>query len=89
MAGYWFKPKTNGYGATPSNWKGWAALYVYAFFVTLAGFRLIAVPAKAQGLKGLQVLSGLAVIGALTVCFVAIARHKTDGEWRWRWRGKG
>jgi hypothetical protein len=25
MSDYWFKPKTRGYGATPANWKGWAA----------------------------------------------------------------
>ncbi|HEU4381635.1 MAG TPA: hypothetical protein VFR73_23945, partial [Hyphomicrobiaceae bacterium] len=25
MSDYWFKPKSHGYGATPANWKGWAA----------------------------------------------------------------
>jgi len=25
MSEYWFKPKSHGYGASPANWKGWAA----------------------------------------------------------------
>src|SRR5512136_2158304 len=29
MTEYWFKPKRNGYGATPTSWKGWAAAFAY------------------------------------------------------------
>ena len=25
MTSYWFKPHSYGYGATPANWRGWAA----------------------------------------------------------------
>ena len=35
MAEYWFKPRAYGYGATPSNWKGWAAIACYLAVVVV------------------------------------------------------
>ena len=28
--GYWFKPKSHGYGATPSTWQGWLATGLFS-----------------------------------------------------------
>ena len=29
MSDYWFRPKRYGHGASPANWKGWAAIAGY------------------------------------------------------------
>ena len=42
MSQYWFKPKTYGYGATPANWKGWAAVAGYVAVVTALTLPLLA-----------------------------------------------
>jgi len=41
MSQYWFKPKTYGYGATPSGWKGWAAVAIYAVRFAQPRFTLV------------------------------------------------
>ena len=45
MSQYWFKPKTYGYGATPANWKGWAAVAVYVAVILALTLPLLAWPA--------------------------------------------
>ncbi len=30
MTDPWFRPKSYGYGATPANWRGWAATAAFA-----------------------------------------------------------
>lgn len=73
----WFKPKRFGYGATPSNWKGWA-------FVGLFILVVVAVVAVTIA-KGLTALLTVLIILALTGAIIPFIKAKTDGEWRWRW----
>jgi hypothetical protein len=83
---FWFRPKTQGYGAYPANWKGWAAVIVFAL-VQLA----LVVGLLAPGTEWGQA-PGLTAVGAfmlgtacITAVFISLTRAKTDGEWRWRW----
>ena len=87
MADIWFKPKTHGYGASPANWKGWAATagYVVAMIaLSLGVFGLERRPAV-SGVEWAVWLGGVIVA---TVTFVIISRSKTDGPWKWRWGDK-
>jgi len=74
----WFKPKRFGYGATPTNWKGWVfvGLYLLVVFIVVAFLVTEKTP----------IWLGLAVIAALTVVLVAVTKAKTEGEWHWNWR---
>ncbi len=86
MAEYWFKPKTYGYGATPSNWKGWAvtALFALVLFGFVAWFL--------QSRDGLQTTDDYAIwiggLAAITLPFIWVCWLKTDGAWRWQWGKK-
>ncbi len=42
----WFKPKTYGYGATPSNWRGWAATGVFVIVVMALSLVLLGLEPK-------------------------------------------
>ena len=89
MTDYWFKPKSHGYGATPSNWKGWAATGVFTLLVAVLTWVMLVAPA----LGGNAPSAGdfaiwFAVDFALIVGFVWLTKVKTEGEWRWRWGGK-
>lgn len=80
----WFTPKSHGYGATPKNWKGWAATLGFVALMVLVSMLVMgqrggAAPSVLQ--MGLWIIS----LVALTAAFVWLARRKTDGEWRWRW----
>ncbi len=78
---YWFRPKRYGYGATPSNWKGWLA--TLAFVALLFG--IMRALESGAGLTGGGPLPLLAATVIVTVLFVWIVWKKTDGAWRWRW----
>jgi hypothetical protein len=73
----WFKPRRFGYGATPTNWKGWAFVGAYVLLVFVVVGLLVAETAPAW--------LGLVIVAALTAVLVVITKAKTDGEWRWRW----
>jgi len=73
----WFRPKRFGYGATPTNWKGWALVGVHALAVLVVAALLAA--------KVMPIWLGVIVIAALTVALVAVTKAKTDGEWHWNW----
>ena len=30
---FWFKPKTSGYGATPTTWEGWTVMAIYGAII--------------------------------------------------------
>ena len=86
MPDYWFKPKTHGYGASPTGWKGWALILgVVAVNLVLMAVLLL-VPILRGGIPGFGdfvlflVLDTLLIIGLLYV-----VRKKTDGDWKWRW----
>jgi len=86
MSNYWYKPKTHGYGAAPTNWKGWAfiavfALYVFAVSAIFVVIPLMQMPALLLLPYALWVL--FIVLG--TLIFIKITAAKTDGNWRWRW----
>jgi hypothetical protein len=79
MPKYWFRPKSYGYGATPSTWQGWALSVVGVALV----FAVVTIgPAiRDNGLRALWMVLGLA---AVIVPFTAIAYIKTEGGWHWR-----
>lgn len=83
---FWFKPKTHGYGAYPANWKGWAAIVVFAL-VQLALAVGLLVPMTAWGQPpGLTAVAAFMLgTAVITAAFISVTKSKTDGEWRWRW----
>jgi hypothetical protein len=86
MTQYWFRPHAYGYGATPSNWKGWAAVAVYVGAVLVLVLSLTTWPAELPAAPAAwQVATAMLMVALLTVGFVRLCRAKTDGEWRWRW----
>jgi hypothetical protein len=89
MTEYWFRPRAYGYGATPSSWKGWAAVALYVAAVLALIVPLLAWPADLPaGPAAWQVTTAMGMIAVLTVGFIRLCRARTDGEWRWRWRGR-
>ena len=86
MTDPWFKPKTYGYGASPANWKGWAAIIVFVLIVLAFTHVLIVRPSASEaGPSGAQVVAFLLLFGASILAFIRLCKAKTDGEWRWRW----
>jgi NhaP-type Na+/H+ or K+/H+ antiporter len=86
MSDYWFKPKSHGYGATPTNWKGWVAVAGYMAAVLALTLPLIVWPAEMPvGPKIWQLVTWAILVAALTLGFVRFTRTKTDGQWAWRW----
>ena len=53
MADYWFKPHAYGFGATPANWKGWAAVggYLMALLALALPLRLSQLEKKGSAAK--------------------------------------
>ncbi|HPE25287.1 hypothetical protein [Albidovulum sp.] len=82
----WFKPKTHGYGASPANWKGWAATFGFLVLELVLVWVLLLRPILAGGEPTInQLVVWGFCSGALTVGFVWLTKAKTDGDWRWRW----
>jgi hypothetical protein len=85
MSEYWFKPKRYGYGATPTNWRGWASALAVVFLL-IAVAQLMVVPHPGGVAHPLwEVILGWAIVLALVVGFSRFAKSRTKGEWRWRW----
>jgi hypothetical protein len=83
---YWFVPKTYGYGATPSNWKGWAAIAVFVLAAVAVTLTLLVWPVNSPaGPTTSQLALWLLVSVAMTVAFARFCQIKTDGQWKWRW----
>ncbi|WP_342362692.1 hypothetical protein [Terrarubrum flagellatum] len=78
---YWFRPKSYGYGATPSSWEGWALVAIFAALVAFSGFAILGKGGGASAANWLW--WGLTVV-ILVAVLTAIAYWKTDGDWRWR-----
>jgi hypothetical protein len=86
MTDYWFKPKTHGYGASPANWKGWAATAGFVAATVIVTLVLLVWPvATRNGSAWWHAVLWLVLLGAMTAGFIRLARHRTDGDWRWRW----
>lgn len=87
MTDIWFRPKTYGYGATPVNWKGWAAIGGYIGSMT-GGSLLLLSPEVAGPPGSARILLWAALAGITTAAFFRVCKAHTDGEWKWRWPGK-
>jgi hypothetical protein len=86
MADYWFKPHDYGYGATPANWKGWAAVAGYITVVVVLIASVLALPADLpEGPGAWQIITLAVMVAALTAGFIGLCRRKTEGQWAWRW----
>jgi hypothetical protein len=81
MSEYWFRPKTYGYGATPTTWQGWAV--VASSVIVIVAAALVILPYRTQNPAALIVF--LAVEALVLAGLWVICRRKTEGEWRWRW----
>ncbi len=79
---YWFKPKRYGFGATPSNWKGWAL--TLGFIAVIIGLGPILIGPVGGG-DEFHPLAFIGVSIVLLGLFVFISWRKTEGGWRWRW----
>ncbi len=77
----WFKPKKYGYGATPSNWKGWLLVLVFVVFC-LVWARLTVLSSAPSITDTIVFVLGLI---ALILVFAVFSKSKTAGSWRWRW----
>ena len=86
MNDYWFRPKAYGYGATPSNWKGWAATAAFVVAVLAISLLLLGMePKPGTGSSPLRIAAWAVMVAGLTFGFVRLSRAKTDGQWGWRW----
>jgi hypothetical protein len=86
MSDAWFRPKIYGYGATPTNWKGWAATLVFVGLVIGASLLTFgSQPLQASAVPVWKIAVWAAFVASATLGFVALCRAKTDGQWAWRW----
>ena len=81
---HWFRPKTFGYGATPTSWQGW--LLTIGFALLASGAIIIALLAELQQWPDRRPWQAICVIVAIlsVATLTIVARATTDGEWRWR-----
>jgi hypothetical protein len=80
MNEFWFKPKTFGYGATPSTWQGWAFLALYFAIIAVISAALVGQQSSVSAW-----VAWAAVVIMITIAASWMMRRKTDGPWRWRW----
>ena len=66
MTDTWFKPKAYGYGAAPSNWKGWAATAAFVAVILGATLVLLALqPEAGNGPTAWQIGAWLLGVAAI------------------------
>jgi hypothetical protein len=75
---FWFKPKTFGYGATPTTWEGWAVVAVYSLVILAC---VVAMLVRKESFSTFA--ASMAVIAVATVALIAVSLQKTDGAWGW------
>jgi hypothetical protein len=86
MQDYWFRPRRYGYGATPTNWKGWAFICVFALAVTAIALTPVVIGLVSSAPMTIpELLVWLLASVVVIFVFVGVSRRKTDGDWRWRW----
>jgi hypothetical protein len=79
----WFVPKQVGYGAYPASWEGWACVGGFVLgLVVLAILLLTGFPRG--GVPLANVLIFVALVAAMAVGLVLLAKAKSSGPWRWR-----
>jgi hypothetical protein len=81
----WFRPKTYGYGATPTTWQGWLAVAVFIAVEVALAWAILGFDDEAGAGR---VILFLAVSAVLVIGFMRFSKARTSGEWRWRW-GRG
>ena len=82
----WFKPHSYGYGATPANWRGWAATGAFlAILLTVSRLLPTLEPRPGTASSFWQIAAWWLGVAVLTIAFVGLAYAKTDGQWGWRW----
>jgi hypothetical protein len=75
---FWFKPKTFGYGATPTTWEGWVVMAVYGLVV------LGCVAAMYLRKESFSIfVSSMGTIVVATIVMIVVSVQKTDGTWGW------
>jgi hypothetical protein len=72
-SGFWFVRKRFGLGATPVTWQGFALTAGYVVLL-VADLQETTTPWPRR-----------IIAGALTIGFLVIAAHKTDGGLGWQW----
>jgi hypothetical protein len=77
---FWFKPKTFGYGATPSGWEGWTVTAVYGL-VILGCVVTMTMMAHRESFSTLVSLVAVSVVA--TIALIVVSIQKTDGTWGW------
>jgi len=82
MSDSWFRPKTYGWGVTPRNWKGWAAVGVFAVLQALIAVAFL-LPGKDGAVDPLRLAQWFAGFFVAILVFVWVCRKKTDTDWRW------
>lgn len=75
---FWFKPKSFGYGATPTTWEGWAVVAAYALLVLACA---VATTTHKGSLPTFVVSMG--IIAIATIALIVVSVKKTDGAWGW------
>jgi uncharacterized membrane protein AbrB (regulator of aidB expression) len=77
---FWFRPKTFGYGATPTTWQGWAVIAGYGLVILGC---VAAMYLRKESLP--TIASSIVIMIVATVTMVAVCVQKTDGAWHWSW----
>jgi uncharacterized membrane protein AbrB (regulator of aidB expression) len=77
---FWFRPKTFGYGATPTAWQGWAVIAGYGLVVLGC---VAAMYLRKESLA--TIASSITIMIVATIMMVVVSVQKTDGAWRWNW----
>lgn len=78
----WFKPKSYGYGATPTSWQGWAIVVGFALAVLALVWGLIGFD-RSRAPDGGALVIFLICLEILIAAMWVVAQRTTDGQWRW------
>jgi hypothetical protein len=84
MNEYWFRPKTYGYGATPTTWQGWAVIGAAVIAIAAAAILIL----NHGGRSPSAYIAFFAVEALIIAALWIVCRRRTNGEWRWRWGGR-
>jgi uncharacterized membrane protein len=75
---YWFKPKTFGYGATPSSWEGWAVVAAYTVVLVSCVLAI-----SSYNGSFVAFVAAIAAMVVATIVLFVVSVQKTDGAWGW------
>jgi hypothetical protein len=81
----WFRPKTYGYGATPTTWQGWLSVAAFIAVEVILAWAILGFDDSAGAGR---VVLFVALTAILATGFMRFSKARTSGEWRWRW-GRG